>query len=191
MKVLNLYGGPGSGKSTLAAYLFAQLKMQGVKAELVSEYVKDATYSQNTAALSDQGYLVAKHNHRLARIRKSVDVAVCDCSLLNAVVYADTYVDPFERQQALVAASTAIALYNTYDNIGVYVPRYKDYAAYGRSQTAEDAVALDRKFLTRIPPLLGTQSDTEFSMLMQTAHDAGTDSEDLFKIALHFVEFQL
>ena len=39
--VINLCGSPGAGKSTGAAYVFSQLKMAGVNAELVTEFAKD------------------------------------------------------------------------------------------------------------------------------------------------------
>lgn len=41
--VVNLLGGPGCGKSTGAAYIFSQLKMRNIDAELVTEFAKDKT----------------------------------------------------------------------------------------------------------------------------------------------------
>lgn len=41
MLTVNLYGAPGAGKSTGAAYIFSQLKMRGVNAELVTEFAND------------------------------------------------------------------------------------------------------------------------------------------------------
>ncbi len=41
MLVVNLFGAPGAGKSTGASYVFSQLKMMGVNAELVTEFAKD------------------------------------------------------------------------------------------------------------------------------------------------------
>ena len=38
--IINLYGGPGSGKSTCAAYIFSQLKMHNINAELITEQTK-------------------------------------------------------------------------------------------------------------------------------------------------------
>ena len=40
--VINLLGSPGAGKSTTAARLFYELKMKGVKCELITEYAKDS-----------------------------------------------------------------------------------------------------------------------------------------------------
>lgn len=41
MILINLFGAPGTGKSTGAAYIFSQLKMKGINAELVTEFAKD------------------------------------------------------------------------------------------------------------------------------------------------------
>ena len=43
--VVNLFGVPGAGKSTGAAYIFSQLKMAGVNAELITEFAKDKVLS--------------------------------------------------------------------------------------------------------------------------------------------------
>lgn len=42
--LVTLSGAPGAGKSTGAAYIFAMLKMQGINAELVTEYAKDKVW---------------------------------------------------------------------------------------------------------------------------------------------------
>lgn len=39
--VVNLFGVPGAGKSTGAAYIFYRLKINGINAELVTEFAKD------------------------------------------------------------------------------------------------------------------------------------------------------
>ena len=41
MLLVNLFGTPSAGKSTGAAYIFSQLKLKGINAELVTEFVKD------------------------------------------------------------------------------------------------------------------------------------------------------
>ena len=38
MIVVNLFGVPGAGKSTGAAYIFSQLKINGINAELITEF---------------------------------------------------------------------------------------------------------------------------------------------------------
>lgn len=45
--VVNLFGVPGAGKSTGAAYIFSQLKMAGINAELITEFAKDKVWEEN------------------------------------------------------------------------------------------------------------------------------------------------
>ena len=47
MLVVNLFGTPGAGKSTGAAYIFSNLKMRGINAELVTEFAKDMVWEDN------------------------------------------------------------------------------------------------------------------------------------------------
>ena len=46
-KVVNLFGPSGVGKSSGAAYIFSQLKMNGISCELVPEYAKDKVWENN------------------------------------------------------------------------------------------------------------------------------------------------
>ena len=64
MKIINLIGAPGSGKSTTAAGIFYNLKMKGIKCELLTEYAKDRVWEENFMALNDQLYIFAKQNHK-------------------------------------------------------------------------------------------------------------------------------
>lgn len=47
MLVVNLFGTPGAGKSTGVAYIFSNLKMRGINAELVTEFAKDMVWEDN------------------------------------------------------------------------------------------------------------------------------------------------
>ena len=42
--VVNLFGVPSAGKSTGAAYIFSRLKMEGINAELITEFAKDKVW---------------------------------------------------------------------------------------------------------------------------------------------------
>lgn len=60
MIVVNLFGTPGSGKSTGAAYIFSQLKMAGINAELVTEFAKDKVWENNEEVFKNQAYMFGK-----------------------------------------------------------------------------------------------------------------------------------
>ena len=66
MLVVNLFGAPGSGKSTGAAYIFSQLKIAGVNAELVTEFVKDKVWENNEEVFKNQAYIFGNGRHSAA-----------------------------------------------------------------------------------------------------------------------------
>ena len=53
MILVNLFGAPGAGKSTGAAYIFSQLKMNGINAELVTEFAKDKVWEGSTEVFNN------------------------------------------------------------------------------------------------------------------------------------------
>ena len=62
--VVNLFGAPGAGKSTGAAYIFFSiLKMNGINAELVTEFAKKTKYGKKQRLCSEIRiiYLVSSH----------------------------------------------------------------------------------------------------------------------------------
>ena len=87
MIVIDIYGSPSSGKSTLAAFVFSQLKMHGIRCELVTEVAKDFVWDENSKALANQAYVFGSQFYRLTRIEGSVDVAVVDSPLLLNILY--------------------------------------------------------------------------------------------------------
>ena len=87
MIVINLYGAPGAGKSTGAAYLFSQLKLAGINAELVTEFAKDKAWEESKAVFENQVYLFGKQYFRMSRVDVKVDVVVTDSPLLLSSYY--------------------------------------------------------------------------------------------------------
>ena len=87
MIVVNLFGVPGAGKSTGAAYVFSKLKMQGINAELVTEFAKDMVWENNNKVLMNQEYIFGSQSYRLDRLRDKVDVIVTDCPLFLTAFY--------------------------------------------------------------------------------------------------------
>ena len=67
MILLNLFGTPSAGKSTGAAYIFSQLKIRGVNAELVTEFAKDKVYEESKEVFNNQAYIFGKQYFRISR----------------------------------------------------------------------------------------------------------------------------
>jgi len=131
--VINLYGGPGTGKSTTAAALFALLKQDGINCELATEYAKDVVWEGRDYLLSDQIYIFAKQNRKLARLYGKVDIIVTDSPLLFSFYYSGN-----EHLLALVQQEMGRAR-----QMHVMLRRTKPYEGAGRYQTEEDAMRID------------------------------------------------
>jgi tRNA uridine 5-carbamoylmethylation protein Kti12 len=133
LRVINLYGGPGCGKSTTAAGIIHYLKSTDVKAEYVTEFAKDLTWDESFGVLQNGIYVLANQYHRLWRLQGKVDVVVTDSPLLLNMVYNTKHHD-LTRQ-----------LFEEFDNDNYFIIRSKNYMKYGRTQTLEEAKALDEK----------------------------------------------
>ena len=133
--IINLFGGPGSGKSTLAASTFYQLKCLGLNCELVTEYAKDLVWRQSYRVLTDELYVFAKQNHRLAMIGNQVDYIVVDSPIVLPILY-DRDHDPVFRQFVL-------HWFGKYNNVNFVLERKKVYNPVGRTQTEQEARGLD------------------------------------------------
>lgn len=138
MKVINLYGGPGTGKSTTAAGLFQLMKLESLEAELVTEYAKDLVWSERHTMFSEQDYIFAKQNHRLRRLRNKVDWVVTDCPLLLGFMYMNEEMPGRKHFENFMRD-----MFNSYNNINIFLQRTKEYNPNGRNQTEKEAIAID------------------------------------------------
>lgn len=140
--VVNLFGGPGISKSTTAAGVFSLLKLHGVDCELVTEFAKDLTWEERQKTLRNQIYIFGKQHHKLWRLNKAVDVIITDSPLLLGLIYDTEY---NEELRNLI-----IKTFKTYNNMNFLLKRVKPYNPNGRSQTKDEAIALDHKIKTML-----------------------------------------
>lgn len=136
MILVNLFGAPGAGKSTGAAYIFSQLKMRGVNAELVTEFVKDKVWEESKAVFNNQAYIFGKQYFRISRCADKVDVVITDSPLLLSLVYNR---DPVLGEEFNEVVRKVM---NSYDCRNFYLVRTKDYNPVGRFQTESESDAI-------------------------------------------------
>ena len=139
MILVNLFGAPGAGKSTGAAYIFSQLKMHGVNAELVTEYAKDKVWEESKAVFNNQAYIFGKQYFRISRCADKVDVVVTDSPLLLSLIYNN---DPILGEEFNAVVRKVM---NSYDCQNFYLVRVKDYNPAGRFQTESESDAIGDK----------------------------------------------
>lgn len=136
MIIVNLFGVPGAGKSTGAAYIFSQLKMKGINAELITEFAKDKVWENNEKVFKNQLYLFGKQSFRISRVQDEVDVIVTDSPLLLSILYNQTPILGENFNQLVYD------VFNSYNNINYLIHRTKPYNPSGRMQTEEESNAL-------------------------------------------------
>lgn len=92
---INLLGGPGLGKSTLAAFIFQQMKKEGYKIELVTEYIKTWTYIPRSPRSWDSFYCQMKQVHQEDVIlRSGMPLIITDSPIFLGCFYAWHHGDP-------------------------------------------------------------------------------------------------
>ena len=143
-KVINMVGGPGAGKSSTAAGLFFLMKCAGIRCELVTEFAKELTYDENWVDLKRQLYVLAEQERRQRRLADKVDFIITDCPLLLSIAYVS---DPRDHYAVEHSAKNLWAHYN---NINFALVRAKPYMRYGRSQTEQEARAIDHKLISEV-----------------------------------------
>ena len=133
MIVVNLFGVPSAGKSTGAAYIFSKLKMNGVNAELITEFAKDKVWENNEEVFKNQAYLFGKQSFRMSRCKDKVDVIVTDSPLPLSIFYNQDEVlgEDFNN--------TVMNVFNSYSNLNYLLSRVKPYNPVGRHQTEEES----------------------------------------------------
>lgn len=150
--VVNLFGGPGTGKSTGAAYIFSKLKLDGIDAELITEYAKDKVWEKNEKVFDCQLYVTGKQSYRIFRCYGEVDVIVTDSPILLGIVYTKS-----ETLKAAIAEES-----RKYNNINVYLNRVKKYNPNGRFQNETEAKNIDAQMIELLNTYCTTNNEPNY-----------------------------
>lgn len=141
MIVVNLFGVPSAGKSTGAAYIFSQIKMKGINAELVTEFAKDKVWENNEEVFKNQAYIFGKQSFKMSRCKNKVDVVITDSPLPLSIFYNQDEVlgEDFNR--------TVMNVFNSYNNLNYLLLRTRPYNPVGRLQTEAESDALKQPMI--------------------------------------------
>ncbi len=164
---VNLYAGPGVGKSVTAARLYAELKLRGVHAELVSEYAKELVYL-GILEQKAQEDILKEQLRRQGLLQGQALVVVTDSPVPMSLVYAKRLVgDPvtMSRLRSLLEEGT-----NGWLNLDVLLNRdlSKGFETEGRGQTAAESMLVHRQ----ISHFLCQHSPRHIELTVETALDA-------------------
>ena len=143
---INIFAGPGTGKSTIGPGLFNKMKKAGYKVEFVSEYAKDLTYGKEFIRLKDQLFVYANQVHRYMRLLDhGIDFLIHESpSLMSLVYFQETDIIPEKEFKDLV-----LSMFKNTRTLNIFLernPKYQ-YQSFGRNQTLEEAIELDKKIL--------------------------------------------
>lgn len=139
--VVNLFGVPGAGKSTGAAYIFSQLKMQGVNCELVTEFAKDKVWENTEEVFKNQAYIFGKQSFKISRCYDKVDVVITDSPLPLSIFYNH---DPRLTENF---NNAVMDFFNSYKNMNYLLLRTKPYNPVGRMQTEAESDQLKQPMI--------------------------------------------
>ena len=157
--VVNMFAGPGSGKSTLCAGVFAELKWNQIDCEMVLEYAKELVWGDNLEDLNDQIYIFAKQEHKMRRLDGKVEVIITDSPLLLSLVY---------NKGNRLLSDLVMETHKKFDNLNIFVQRQKVYHPAGRTQTEEEAKAVDIEVLDMLEqyniPYLNVMGEKESTL---------------------------
>lgn len=134
MKVINLFGSSGSGKSTNAAGLAYELKTEGFKVEIITEYAKELCILSSEHLLENQIWVFANQYQKMKYLSEDLDFVITDSPLMLSSFYGLKYNYNFENLFPLIKD-----VYNSFDNINLFLEREHSWDQYARVQTEEES----------------------------------------------------
>lgn len=137
LTVINLWGGPGTGKSTTAAGLFNLMKLKKHNVELVTEYAKQMVWErQHHTVFKNQILMLAKQDQKQRVLVDQMDFCITDSPILMGLTYAPE--DYYVNFEPLIKE-----VFDSYNNINIFLRRVKEYNPVGRNQTEQEAIEKD------------------------------------------------
>lgn len=142
--VINLLGGSGLGKSTNAALVFGALKMLGLEAELVREYVKEWAWQEKPVGKFGQSIIYGRQLERESMLYGKVNFIVTDSPLILGPIYQSHY-SGHDTIKNVVLNDLKTAKELGVTHLNFLLTRKKPFNPKGRYETEEQARVIDRK----------------------------------------------
>ena len=144
--VINLIGGPCCGKSTLAAMLYARMKRNGSKVEMVREVAKEWVWAGRKIGPFEQLAILGEQIHKESALYGKVEYVVTDSPVLLGAFYLDN------NHDEVFAKRFVKDFYNFSKRkgvryINVVLPRKDLYQQDGRLETHDQAKELDFRIM--------------------------------------------
>lgn len=107
--------------------------MQGINAELITEFAKDKVWENNEEVFKNQAYLFGKQSYKISRCKDKVECIITDSPLPLSIFYNNDEIlgEDFNR--------TVMNVFNSYNNLNYLLIRTKLYNPAGRHQTEEES----------------------------------------------------
>lgn len=143
MKKIAIIGAPGVGKSTIASGLHYEMKVQGLKAELVPELVKYKVFKGvdfSKDGFDIQNTIEQKDFEEVFENTSEIDYLICEAPLCNGYFYASFYEKELELPVLKKVAAEKI---NTYDVIFFVKRENMEYSRFGRKESFEQSLKLE------------------------------------------------
>ena len=158
--IINLFAGPGTGKSTTALGLTYLLKLNGYKADYVSEYAKELVYRDCIWDLYNNHLaILGEQYNRIKLTQKEVDYVVADSPILLAAVYKTIYEMggqiPEEMPKPNGYTNATLEAFNEFNNVNIILQRSPErtYQRSGRIQSKDESESIDiliKSFLDKL-----------------------------------------
>ncbi len=141
-KIINILGGSGVGKTTTAAGLFYEMKKQGIKCELVQEFVKLWAYQGRDILQQDQALILEKQYAREAPYYGKVDYIITDSPFILSPIYERFNYDANDTEKPALNIMKQAAD-NGMEHVNFLLNRTKPFSGHGRYEDEETAKKID------------------------------------------------
>ena len=129
-----MFGAAGSGKSTNSAGLAYELKKDGFKVELVTEFAKELCITKSEHLLENQIWVFGNQYHKMKYLSNDLDFIITDSPIMLSAWYGKKYNYQFESLYPLIKE-----VHNSFDNINIFLERAHSWDPYARVQSEEES----------------------------------------------------